>query len=75
MPALVGRRFADVIVVTEIVVFTTKLVLMTEKIFYNYGQYLATNLLPDHSPKILFLYGHASCWSKEALLCLVANKV
>jgi hypothetical protein len=75
MPALCSRRFREGINIPEIDVFTTKLGSMTQEIFYNFAKHFVANLKPDHDPKILFLDGHASRWSKAALLYLIENRV
>jgi hypothetical protein len=74
-PALVPRRFKEGIGVPAIEVFTTKSGSMTQEIFYNYAKHFVTNLAQDHGPQILLLDGHASRWSKAALLYLINNKV
>ena len=48
---------------------------MTQEIFYEYTNHFLDNLQEHHGPKILFLDGHASRWSKAALLKLIDNKV
>jgi hypothetical protein len=75
MPALVPRPFKEGINIPEIDVFTTNSGSMTQEIFYNYAKHFVANLTPDHEPKIIFLIGHASRWSKAALLYLIENKV
>jgi hypothetical protein len=75
MPALVSRHFTEGINLPEIDVFTTTSGSMTQEIFYNYAKHFVANLPPDHEPEILFLDGHASRWSKAALLYLIENKV
>jgi hypothetical protein len=75
MPALCSPRFREGINLPEIDVFTTKSGSMTQEIFYNFAKHFVANLKPDHDPKILFLDGHASRWSKAALLYLIENRV
>jgi hypothetical protein len=74
-PALVPRRFKEGIDIPEIEVFTTKSGSMTQEIFYNYAKHFVANLAQDHGPQILLLDGHASHWSKAALLYLIDNMV
>jgi hypothetical protein len=39
------------------------------------SKHFVANLKPDHDPQFLFLNGHASRWSKAALLYLIENRV
>jgi len=48
---------------------------MTQEVFYYYAQHFIHSLPENHGPAILFLDGHASCWSVPSLWYLLKNHV
>ena len=48
---------------------------MTQEVFYYYAQHFVCSLPENHGATILFLDGHASCWSVPALQYLLKNHV